>query len=109
MMLQAYASAGRVLEREEDLEAAVRNAGFLLAELRPGRRLKRTWRDGAARIDAFLEDHALLADALLSLYEATFDPRWVAEARELGDGSWNGSGTTTRASSMTPPQAQSGW
>jgi uncharacterized protein len=85
MMLQAYASAGRVLEREDYVEAAVRNAGFLLAELRPGGELKRTWRDGAARIDAFLEDHALLADALLSLYQATFDPRWVAEARELGD------------------------
>jgi uncharacterized protein len=85
LMLHAYAVAARVLDDGSYREAAVRNAGFLLRELRPNGRLKRTWRDGAARIDAFLEDHALLADALLALYEATFEPRWVAEARALGD------------------------
>ncbi len=85
MMLQTLAVAARVIGREEDRDAAVRNAEFLLRELRPDGRLKRTWRDGVAKIDAFLEDHALLADALISLYEATFDPRWVDAARELGD------------------------
>jgi uncharacterized protein len=85
LMLQAYAVSAQVLGRDMDLAAAVRNAEFLLRELRPDGRLKRTWRDGEARIDAFLEDHALLADALLSLYEATFDPRWVGEARALAD------------------------
>jgi uncharacterized protein len=85
MMLQALAVAARVLDDADALATAVRNAEFLLRELRPDGRLKRTWRDGAARIDAFLEDHALLADALLTLYEATFDPRWVREARGLGD------------------------
>jgi uncharacterized protein len=85
MMLQALAVAARVLGGDEYRAVALRNAEFLLRELRPDGRLKRTWRDGRARIDAFLEDHALLADALLSLYEATFDPRWVREARALGD------------------------
>jgi uncharacterized protein len=33
----------------------------------------------------FLEDHALLADGLLTLYEATFEPRWLIEARALAD------------------------
>jgi uncharacterized protein len=85
MMLEAWAVAARVLGRDEDRAMAVRNAEFLLRELRPGGELMRTWREGDARIDAFLEDHALLADALLSLYEATFDARWVAEARQLAD------------------------
>jgi uncharacterized protein len=85
MMLQAYAVAAQVFDRDEDREIAVRNAEFLLRELRKDGRLHRTWRDGAARIDGFLEDYALLGDALLSLYEATFDARWVGEARELGD------------------------
>jgi uncharacterized protein len=85
MMLEAWAVAARVLGRDEDRTTAVRNAEFLLRELRPGGELMRTWREGDARIDAFLEDHALLADALLSLYEATFDARWVAEARQLAD------------------------
>jgi uncharacterized protein len=85
MMLQALAVGARVLDDREYRDAAVRNAEFLLNALRPGGALKRTWRAGTAHIDAFLEDHALLADALLSLYEATFDPRWVREARQLGD------------------------
>ncbi|HEX6135687.1 MAG TPA: thioredoxin domain-containing protein [Longimicrobiales bacterium] len=85
MMLQAFAVAAQVLGSEAHRTVAVRNAEFILRELRPDGRLKRTWKDGTARIDAFLEDYALLADALLSLYEATFDPRWVREARSLAD------------------------
>jgi uncharacterized protein len=85
MMLQAYAVAGRVLGREQDRATAIRSAEFLLRELRSDGRLYRTWKDGVARIDGFLEDYALLADALLSLYEATFDPRWVRESRALAD------------------------
>jgi uncharacterized protein len=85
MMLRTYAEAAQVLGRPADLESAVRNAEFLLRELCVDGRLRRTWRDGTARIDGFLEDHATLGDALISLYEATFDPRWVREARSLGD------------------------
>jgi uncharacterized protein YyaL (SSP411 family) len=47
--------------------------------------LLRTYKDGRAKIDAFLEDHALLADALLALYETTWDTRWVREAKKLTD------------------------
>jgi uncharacterized protein len=85
MMLRAFAESARVLERDDYLEAAVGNAEFLLRELRVDGRLMRTWKDGRASIGAFLEDHALLADALLAVYEATGDVRWVAEARALAD------------------------
>jgi uncharacterized protein len=85
MMLQAFAEAARVLGRPEDRDAAVRNAEFLLGALRRDGRLLRSWREGVAKIDGFLEDHALLADALLTLYEATFDARWVEEAKALAD------------------------
>jgi uncharacterized protein YyaL (SSP411 family) len=48
--------------------------------------LLRSWRRGVANpTPAFLEDYALLADGLLALYEATFDPRWLLEARVLAD------------------------
>ena len=85
MMLHAFAEAARVLESEEYREIAVRSAEFLLRELRPEGRLLRTWKEGRAKIPAFLEDHALLADALLAVYEATWDARWVREARALAD------------------------
>jgi uncharacterized protein len=85
LMLRAFAEAARVLGNREYEAVAVRNADFLLRELRPAGRLMRTWKEGRARIDAFLEDHALLADALVALYEATGDVRWVREARALAD------------------------
>jgi uncharacterized protein YyaL (SSP411 family) len=85
MMLHAFAEAGRVLERGDWIEAAARNAGLLLGGLRPDGRLLRTWKDGRAKIPAFLEDHALLVDALIALYEADWDERWVREARGLAD------------------------
>ncbi len=48
-------------------------------------RLLRTYKDGRARLNAYLEDHAFLLEALLTLYEATFEPRWFEAARELAD------------------------
>ena len=42
-------------------------------------------RTGSGRLNAYLEDHAFLLEALLTLYEATFEPRWFAAARELAD------------------------
>jgi hypothetical protein len=85
MMLYAFADAARVLDRADYREAAERSAEFILRALRPDGELLRTYKDGRARIGAFLEDHALLADALVALYETTFDPRWLREARALGE------------------------
>ena len=48
-------------------------------------RLLRTYKDGEARLNAYLEDHAYLVEALLTLYEATFDVRWFDAARETAD------------------------
>ena len=44
-------------------------------------RLLRTYNRGRAKLGAYLEDHAFLLEALLTLYETTFDPRWFAAAR----------------------------
>ena len=61
-------------------------ADFVLGALRDADgRLLRTFKDGRASLNAYLEDHAYLVEALLTLYEATFDPRWFAEARALAD------------------------
>jgi uncharacterized protein YyaL (SSP411 family) len=85
-MVSALAEAGAVLERSDYLDAAAGTADFLLGSLRDGQgRLLRTWKDGRARLNAYLEDHAYLLEALLTLYESSFDPRWFAEARALAD------------------------
>ena len=89
LMISALADAGAVLGEPHYREAAVAAAEFVLRDLRDMRshppRLLRTYNQGRAHLDAYLEDHAFLLEALLTLYEATFDPRWFAEARALAD------------------------
>jgi len=45
----------------------------------------RTWKDGRAKLNGYLEDYANLVDGLVATYEATFDPRWIDEARAVAD------------------------
>jgi uncharacterized protein YyaL (SSP411 family) len=86
LMIGALAEAGAVLERADYRDAAVACAEFVLRDLRDADgRLLRTYNRGRAKLGAYLEDHAYLLEALLTLYEATFDARWFAEARALAD------------------------
>jgi uncharacterized protein len=86
LMISALAEAGAVLERSDYLDAASVCADFVLRDLRDADgRLLRTWKDGKAKLNAYLEDHAFLLEALLTLYEASFEPRWFVEARALAD------------------------
>jgi uncharacterized protein YyaL (SSP411 family) len=87
MMLRALAEAGSVLERADFLSAAEQNAAFLLEHMRtPDGHLHRTWKPGhAARLNAYLEDYANVADGLLALYEATFDVRWLDASTQFAD------------------------
>src|SRR3954469_8086323 len=86
LMISALAEAGAVLDRDDYLEAAATAAHFVLTDMRDSEgRLLRTWKDGQGKLNAYLEDHAFLVEALLTLYESTFDPRWFDAARELAD------------------------
>ncbi|KAB8141429.1 thioredoxin domain-containing protein [Chloroflexia bacterium SDU3-3] len=87
MALRAFAQAAGVFGREDYLAHAERCAAFVLGNMRDAEgRLLRAWKDGqAGATPGFLEDHALLADGLLALYEATLDPRWLAECRALAE------------------------
>ena len=86
LMIAALADAGAVLEREDYLAAATAAAEFVLRDLRgPDGRLLRTYNRGQGKIDAYLEDHGYLLEALLTLYESTFEARWFDEARALAD------------------------
>ena len=86
LMIAALADAGAVLGDDHYIEAARACADFVLSELRDhSGRLLRTWKDGRGRLHAYLEDHAFLLDALIVLYEATFEQRWYDEAVLLAD------------------------
>jgi uncharacterized protein YyaL (SSP411 family) len=74
LMISALSEAGAALDRQDYLEAARRCADFIWSDMRDGQgTLLRSWRRGEARLNAYLEDHAFLLEALLTLYEATFD------------------------------------
>lgn len=87
LMLGALADAGAAFGRKDYLDAATANAEFLHGTMRDeSGRLFRTWKAGSrAKYNAYLEDYASLADGLLALHQATFDPRWFEWARELAD------------------------
>jgi len=84
LMLAAFSEAARVLNREDYLQVAERNADFLLTELqKSNRRLWRSWKAGEAKLNAYLEDYTNLIEGLVELYQATFHPRWFLAARDL--------------------------
>ncbi|MDE2806360.1 MAG: thioredoxin domain-containing protein [Gemmatimonadota bacterium] len=78
--IRALAEAGPALGRADYTRAAERAAEFLLETVRCGDRLRRIVAADRVHIDGFLEDYGALGNASLSLYEATLDPRWLAEA-----------------------------
>ena len=83
LTVSAFARAGLVLDDPRYVEQAGRAATFLLGNLYRDGRLYRTFMDGIAKNNAYLEDHAFLIAGLLDLYEATSDPQWLAKAIEL--------------------------
>jgi hypothetical protein len=82
---RAFAEAGLALDRADYVAAAVKNAEFVLGCMREGGRLLRTWKGGRAKLKGYLEDYAMVAAALVDVYEATFDRRWFDEARGLAE------------------------
>ena len=79
LMISALAETGAVLARPDYLEAAIAAAEFLLTYRQdPDGHLLRTEKQLA-----FLEDHAYLLEALITLYESSLDPRWYHEAVAL--------------------------
>jgi len=108
LMLAAFAEAAAVLNEPKYLEIAKRNADFLLENLQkpdskeglndPGRelalpngqassfaRLLRTWKDGKAKLNGYIEDYANLADGLIELYQVSGEEKYLTEAKRLAD------------------------
>jgi uncharacterized protein len=84
LMITALADAGAALQEPSYIEAAVACADFIMRDMRDERgRLLRTYNDGRAKIDAYLEDHAFLLEALIALFEATCEERWFEHATAL--------------------------
>jgi len=85
LMLASMAEAASVLERDDYLKAAIANASFLTKALHNGQTLKHSFKKVQTKVNGFLSDYALLCEGLLALYQATFQERWLTEAKKLAD------------------------
>ena len=86
LMMKGYIDAYLALGNEKYLKTALKNARFLEKNMiREDGRLWRNYKDGNTSINAFLDDYALLADAYIQLYQATFDVQWLNKARLIAD------------------------
>jgi uncharacterized protein YyaL (SSP411 family) len=80
LMISAFARAGAVLGDPAYAKTAERAADYLLTQMTGGGRLRRSALDGRVGGAAYLDDYAAVIGALLDLYEATFDARWLRAA-----------------------------
>ena len=85
LMLASFAEAGVILGRVDYTDAARRNAEFVLSNLRRDGLLLRTYKDGLAKFNAYLEDYAFFIEGLVTLFETTGELRWLNEAITLTD------------------------
>ncbi|MEM1224203.1 MAG: thioredoxin domain-containing protein [Planctomycetota bacterium] len=86
LAIKSFSIVGCVLQRDDFIETALAAAQFVLDAMRdPHGRLLHAYRGGTAHLDAMIDDYALTIDAMVALYEATADSRWVAQAVELAD------------------------
>lgn len=86
LMIRAFANAGIVFNSQRYLDAAEKAAMFLITKGRDKEgKLLRTYRNGQAKLNAYLDDYAFLVEGLLTLYKATREEKWLNAARRLTD------------------------
>ncbi len=84
LMLKAYIDAYKINKNSNYLDIAIENAQFILTKVKmPDNRLNRNFKNGKATINAFLDDYAFTIEALISLYQTTFDEKWLIDAQNL--------------------------
>jgi len=84
LMLKGYVDAYRVFDEPQFLETALKNANFILKNCKQNDyRLNRNFKNGKSSINGFLDDYAFTIEAFISLYQATFNEKWLQEAHEL--------------------------
>ena len=84
LMLNGYVDAYKAFGEKRFLDRAVKNAEFIKANmLQPDFSLKRSYKNGKATINGFLDDYSFTIQAFIALYEVTFDEQWLKLADEI--------------------------
>lgn len=85
LMLATFAESAAILQRNDYLAIARENADFILENLQRDGFLLRTWKDGQAKLNAYLEDYANFADGLIELFQVSGEAKYLLEAKRLAD------------------------
>ena len=85
LMLATFAEASAILDNQDYLAIARRNADFILDNLQKDDYLLRSWKDGQAKLNAYLEDYANFADGLIELFQVSGEVKYLKEAKRLAD------------------------
>ncbi len=85
LMLATFAEAAAILENENYLQIARKNADFIIENLQKDDYLLRSWKDGEAKLNAYLEDYANFADGLVELFQVSGEVKYLREAKRLAD------------------------
>ena len=86
IMLKGFVDAHKALNEEKYLKIALENAAFIIKNVWALEgNLFRTFKNGKATINAYLEDYAHVIQAFITLYEATLDEKWLQNAKQLMD------------------------
>jgi len=85
LMISGFVDGYKVTGDRKHLEAGERAARFILREMRKGGHLMRVFNRGRAQVKGYSEDYTFFIQALIDLYEATFDIAWLKEAHDLNE------------------------
>ena len=81
LMIRGFADAGRVFKNDEYIASAQKASQFILDKMVDSEgRLVRTYTDGQAKLNAYVEDYACFVDGLLAIHRATGQQKWLDEA-----------------------------
>jgi len=86
LMLKGYVDAYMAFGESKFLQAAINNGEFIIDKMMSeDGKLNRNYKNGKSTINAFLDDYAFTIEAFISLYEITFDEKWIYAAKKLTD------------------------
>ena len=84
-MITAFAKGYRVTLDKKYLDAAESCIDFIETNLFQDGKLLRTYKNGTAKIEAYLEDYSFFANALLDIFEIDPEPKYLKLALRLGE------------------------
>ncbi len=86
LMIQGYIDAYKSFGNKDYLDSAIQNANFLVNnQITNNGSLYRNYKEGKSTINAYLEDYALVIQSFTSLYEVTFNEKWLQISKQLAE------------------------